>query len=170
MNTFKHTQPASSARINISLNLMMGLVSVFTLAGCSTPLTANNYSRSDVRIVQEVDYGTILNVRPVSIDGTNSGQGSATGALIGGIGGSNFGTGNMNVLSTAGGALIGSVAGVGLEEHVTRARGVELVIELKSGRRVALVQEDSKPAFFVGQKVRIMGIAGSARVTPDEGM
>lgn len=172
-NNFHHRQylghiMKQSHVIYKGIQLVLGSVTVMMIAACSTPLTSNHYTRNDVRMVQDVDYGRVIGLREVIIDGTNSGQGAATGALMGGLGGSTLGTGNANILTTAGGALLGSVAGGGLEEMVTRVQGVELIVELNSGRRIAVVQEGRVSFFSVGQKVRVMSIGGSARVTPDE--
>ena len=144
--------------------------SAVLLMGCTTPLTSSNFSRSEARIIQEVDYGLVVGARSVIIDGTSTGQGSGTGTIVGGLGGSTIGTGNMNILATAGGALFGSVAGGGLEERVTRASGVELIIKLDStGKKIAFVQEVSVPPLLVGQRIRMTsGGGGVTRVIADD--
>lgn len=152
------------------IKLVVAAIMVGSLTACSTALTANNYNPSEARIVQEVSYGKIVSMRFVTIDGTNSGQGVATGGLAGAIAGSTYGTGNVNVLATAAGGLLGSVFGQGAEEAVTRKNGVELIIALSDGRTVALVQEVSQNTIFeIGQRVRLMASGSSTRVTPDSG-
>lgn len=144
------------------------LAATTVLCACMTPLTANNYNPAEARTVQEVSFGKVIGMRQVAIDGINTGQGIATGGLAGAIAGSTYGTGNVNVLATAGGGLLGSVLGQGAEELVTRKNGVELIIALDGGRIVVVVQEQSKNTVFeMGQRVRLMVSGSATRVIPD---
>ena len=82
-----------------------------------------------------------MSLREVELKGKNSGVGIGAGAIAGGIGGSFLGGGNRaSALGALGGAVIGGIAGLMAEEAATSGRGVELLIELDSGRTVAVVQ------------------------------
>ncbi|MGL4766757.1 MAG: hypothetical protein ACRCV6_01545 [Formosimonas sp.] len=136
--------------------------------GCATSLTQDNYSRADTRVIQEVDYGSIIHVRAVIIDGNNTGQVATTGSMAGSLGGFQIGSGNAAIFSSLSGSLIGSVTGEMFEEHVSRKKGVELVVQLSNGRTIAIVQEGNATQFPVGQKVRVMSIGQNARVVRDD--
>ncbi|MGB0957120.1 MAG: hypothetical protein ACPGUF_01505 [Litorivicinus sp.] len=56
------------------------LVSTLVLAGCATSLKGDVYSRDEARAVGTVQYGTINEVRPVIIEGTQTGAGAAAGS------------------------------------------------------------------------------------------
>ena len=72
----------------ISRVLMISLVG-FTLAGCvnNDSLSGDVYSASEAKQVQRVTYGTIVNVRPVQIQGgdDNNAIGAIGGAVLGGF-------------------------------------------------------------------------------------
>jgi len=98
----------------ISRVLMISLVG-FTLAGCvnNDSLSGDVYSASEAKQVQRVTYGTIVNVRPVQIQGgdDNNAIGAIGGAVLGGFLGNTIGGGTGRSLATAAGAVAGGVAG-----------------------------------------------------------
>ena len=53
--------------------LIVLLLSVTTgLAGCASNLSGDSYSRSEARRAQQVEYGEIISLRPVQIEGTKT--------------------------------------------------------------------------------------------------
>lgn len=138
------------------------------LIGCVAGLQGNTYSRSEARKIQEVEQGTIVGVNPVIIEGQRSGVGQLPGAIIGGIAGSSVGEGKgqqiVSILGAVGGAVVGSV----IEENVTRSQGLELTIEMASGRTLSIVQQvESVNEFRLGQRVRVATQGQLARVSPE---
>ena len=139
------------------------------LIGCVSGLQGSTYSRSEARKVQDVQHGTIIGVNAVVIEGQqSSGAGQLPGAIIGGVAGSSIGEGKgqqiFSILGVVGGAVLGSV----LEENVTRAQGLELTIEMSSGRTLSIVQEvESINEFRQGQRVRVLTQGQLARVSPE---
>jgi len=71
--------------------LLLSFVTV--LSGCASNLSGDSYSRSEARRAQQVEYGEIISLRPVQIEGTKSPVGAGAGAVVGGIGGSTLGGG-----------------------------------------------------------------------------
>ena len=135
------------------------------LAGCASNLSGDTYSRSDVRSVQQVQYGEIVTLRPVQIEGTKTPIGAGAGAVAGGIAGSTVGGGKGSAIMAVIGAVAGGVAGAAVEEGVTRSQGVEITVRLENGKTVAIVQALSpNEKFVVGDQVRVMTNGSTSRV------
>lgn len=140
-------------------------VMAFTSTACVSNLKGDTYSRDEARRAQEVNYGTVQNVRLVVIEGTKSNVGTAAGGVIGGIAGSTVGDGTGSALGTAVGAVIGGLFGAAAEEGMTRQQGVEVTVQMEDGRLLAVVQGQSEENFVVGERVRVIGSYGNLRVT-----
>ena len=147
-------------------NLILLFVIITTgLAGCASNLSGDTYSRSEVRTAQQVEYGEIITLRPVQIEGTKTPVGAGAGAAVGGIAGSSMGGGKGSYIMTVIGAVAGGMAGAAVEEGVTRSQGVEITVRLDSGRVLAIVQGLSPhEEFSVGDQVRVLSRGGTSRV------
>ena len=64
------------------------------------------------------------------------------------------------------GSIVGSRVGSEIGNAVSQKDGVELVIELKSGRVVSIIQEKSEFNYAINQDVRIIRRNGKSRVIP----
>jgi outer membrane lipoprotein SlyB len=135
------------------------------LVGCASGRGGSDYERAETRRAYEVKMGVVVGVRPVKIEGTESGVGAASGSVIGGIAGSTAGRGRGSVVGAVLGAVVGGIAGAATEEAVTRQNGVEVTVRLDSGRTIALVQTDKGEQFMVGERVRVLESGRQARVT-----
>jgi outer membrane lipoprotein SlyB len=146
--------------------LLASALMIATLSGCVSSQTSDVYSREDARRPQIVNSGTVLALRPVTIEGTHSLIGTGVGALIGGIAGSTVGGGKGRYLGAIAGAGLGGVAGNFGEERLTRQNGVEITVREDSGLARAYVQAvDTNQIFRVGDRVRIMTVNGQTRVS-----
>ena len=147
------------------------LVACFTtlsllLGGCASSLTGDSYSRDEARRVQTVRMGTIESLRPVKIEGTKTPIGAGAGAVVGGIGGSGLGGGRGSAVLAVVGAVAGGLLGAAAEEGLTRTQGVEITVREDDGTMRAYVQEvEPNQVFRVGERVRIMTVNGTSRVT-----
>ncbi len=142
---------------------MSGLLTVLT--GCVSNLSGESYSRNEVRQLQTVKMGTIIDVRPVQIEGTKSGVGAIAGAAAGGIAGSTVGGGRGSDIAAIAGAVAGGLIGGKAEEAYTRSQGVQLTVELYDGSYVSVVQQVSPNVHFQpGDRVRILTQNGTSRV------
>ena len=138
------------------------------LTGCVSGLQGSTYSRSEARQVQEVEFGTVLSTNPVVIEGKQSGAGQLPGAIIGGVAGSSVGEGKGQQIFTILGAVGGAVVGSMIEEQTTRTQGLELTINMDSGKTLSIVQEvDNVNVFREGQRVRVLTQGALARVSPE---
>ncbi|MGN8261428.1 glycine zipper 2TM domain-containing protein [Pseudomonas sp. SMSB3] len=147
------------------------LVATFTtasllLGGCASSLTGDSYSRDEARRVQTVRMGTIESLRPVKIEGTKTPIGGGAGAIVGGVAGSAVGGGRGSVVAAVIGALAGGLAGSAAEEGITRTQGVEITVREDDGSMRSYVQAVQENEIFrVGERVRIMTVDGTSRVT-----
>ncbi|MGX5220373.1 MULTISPECIES: glycine zipper 2TM domain-containing protein [Pseudomonas] len=137
------------------------------LGGCQSSLTGDTYSRDEARQVQTVRLGTIESLRPVKIEGTKTPVGAGAGAVVGGVAGSTIGGGRGSAVAAVIGAVAGGLLGAATEEGLTRTQGVEITVREDDGSMRAYVQEvEENQVFRVGQRVRIMTVNGTSRVSP----
>lgn len=150
-------------KVRRGISTLLVSFAVFGLSGCMPKLDSKTYSRDETRNIQNVTLGTILNLRPVKIDGSRSGVGAGSGALAGAAGGAAGGHSVGDAAGAVVGAVIGAVAG-GLigsvtEEGFTRTEGVEMIIQQDGtdGRLISIVQEvDPNQVIRVGDRVYII--------------
>lgn len=134
------------------------------LAGCATSQSGSSYTPAQAQREMTVRMGVVESVRLVTISGTQSGAGSATGAVLGGLAGSSLSKGSRR--SAAGaviGAVGGAVAGHALEEGVTKKQGLEITVRYDNGTLGAITQEADE-SFNVGDRVRVLSGGGVTRV------
>lgn len=147
------------------------LVASFTtmsllLGGCASNLSGDSYSRDEARRVQTVRMGTIESLRPVKIEGTKTPIGGGAGAVVGGVAGSAIGGGRGSIVAAVIGAVAGGLAGSAAEEGLTRTQGVEVTVREDDGSMRAYVQQVQENEIFrVGERVRIVTVNGTSRVT-----
>lgn len=144
--------------------ILLAALSAVTLTGCPASLSGGAYSREQARQAQEVQMGRVEAVREVTIEGTKSAIGPATGAIVGGVAGSNIGKGKGAIVGTTLGAVAGGIAGAAIEEGVTRQKGYEITVKLDNGRTIAVTQAADEE-FRPGDRVRVLTGGGVTRVT-----
>lgn len=136
------------------------------LGGCASSLTGDTYTRDEARSVQTVRMGTIESLRPVKIEGTKTPIGAGAGAVVGGVAGSGVGGGRGSAVAAVIGAVAGGLLGAAAEEGMTRTQGVEITVREDDGSMRAYVQEvEENQIFRVGERVRIMSVNGTSRVS-----
>jgi outer membrane lipoprotein SlyB len=154
--------------MKIHLLLALTISSILFLGGCATGgLTGDSYTREDARKVQEVQFGNVISVRPVVIEGNREGiVGSLGGGVIGGIVGSSIGDGSGRALASVIGAIAGGIAGQTVQEKATRKQGQEVSVRMESGKTISVVQEVADEKFFqAGERVRLLELNGVTRIT-----
>ena len=141
-----------------------------TLAGCvnDSSLSGDVYSASEAKQVQNVTYGTVVNARPVQIQGgeENNVMGAIGGAELGGFLGNTIGGGSGRSLATAAGAVAGGVAGQSATGALNRTQGVELEIRRDDGSTIMVVQKQGDTKFSAGQRVAMASNGRSITVSP----
>ena len=132
--------------------------------GCAYHAGAGDYRGYQVMGEQSVRFGVVDSVRPVRINPRETGVGTAGGAVLGGIAGSNVGGGSGQVAGAVGGAILGGILGQNIEASANEHQGIEITVHLDAGKYIAVVQEADE-AFRPGDRVRILTGRGTTRVT-----
>lgn len=142
-------------------------LAILTLAGCANQSASSGvYTYDQAQRQQNVVYGTILALRPVTIQSDRpSGVGMVAGGAIGGVAGNSIGGGRGRTLTTIGGALLGGLAGNAIENQVSKTRGIEITVKLDSGATKVIAQADDQ-VLQNGQRVQVISGNGPTRVVP----
>ena len=143
--------------------LIAAIAGVGSLAGCvvANPNTVNAY---DAQRMSTVVDATVLSVRPVTLQGRDTGVGTVSGAVIGGIAGSNVGGPRTGGIVGIAGAVVGGLIGNAVERDATQQQGVEILVQLKNGDRRSVVQGVQGDNFAVGDPVIMVTTGGRTRV------
>lgn len=148
--------PATAVRILAAAALM-------ALAACTTT-SPDVVSRQDAQRLTSVQDAVVLSTRPVVVDGTQSGIGATSGAVVGGIAGSSVGGSREAVAVGVIGAVVGGVIGNVTERMATREDALEILLQLRSGERRAVVQAKGSENFAPGDAVLLVSTGGRVRV------
>ena len=135
-----------------------------TLAGCATS-SPDVVSRSDAQRMSNVIDATVLSTRPVTVDGSQSGAGAMAGGVVGGIAGSSVGGRRDSAVAGVLGAVAGAMLGNVIERTGTREESLEIMVQLRSGERRAIVQAKGGENFLPGDPVIIVTTGSKVRVT-----
>jgi outer membrane lipoprotein SlyB len=145
----------------IRTTLALALVAALGACATSSPDVIN---RNDAQRMSTVLDGVILSVRPVTVDGSQSGAGAAAGGVVGAIAGSSVGgrreSGAIGII----GAVVGGVVGNAVERTATREDALEIMVQLRSGERRAIVQAKGSESLNAGDSVIIVTTGGRVRV------
>lgn len=154
----------------ILLSCVLVIASVL-VTGCTPDIGGQDYSVGDSGNFSETLYGTIVSMRPVSIDnrdpkdqgkpGTGASAGMATGAILG----SQVGGGRGRVVGLGLGALGGAVAGNFIENKLSKQQGFEYTIKLDDGRTISVAQ-GKEPTLSASQRVMVIIGSERTRVVP----
>jgi outer membrane lipoprotein SlyB len=143
---------------------LASMLVIASLAACTTT-SPDVISKNDANRMATVIDGTVLSLRPVTVDGSQSGVGAAAGGVIGGVAGSSVGGKRESVAVGVLGAVAGAVVGNAVERMGTREDAVEILVQLKSGERRAIVQAKAGETLAPGDAVVIVTTGGKVRVT-----
>lgn len=140
------------------------LAAVGLLAACSTT-SPDVIKPGDAQRLSTVSDAVVLNVRPVTVEGSQSGLGGATGAVVGGIGGSAVsGHSKTAAVGAVVGAVVGGVVGNAAERFGTREDALEILLQFPNGERRAIVQAKGSETFNPGDAVILVTTGGKTRV------
>jgi outer membrane lipoprotein SlyB len=154
----------------LSARLAVGafaLSAVALVSGCAKPsASANVYNYNQTQRDQIVRNGTVINVRPITIQSDQtSGGGAIAGGAVGGVAGSAVGGGTGRTLAIIGGAILGALAGNAIEDKMDRKDGLEISVRLDNGETRVIAQEADLP-IMLNQRVQVISGAGPTRVVP----
>lgn len=134
--------------------------------GGPVDLSNRGYTRGEARVVGQVMEGEVVSSRPVRLEASGAARtiGATTGGAIGGIAASEVGKGNGRTVATILGGIVGAVAGDMVAQTVADTRGVEILVRLKDGRLIAVVQEEAGDSFAQGEPVYLISTGQGTRV------
>lgn len=142
----------------------VGLCLAAVLSACSTT-SPDVIKPGDAQRLSQVSDAVVLGVRPVTVEGSQSGLGAAAGAVVGGIGGSMASSHNPTSAAVGVvGAVVGGVVGNAAERFGTRESAIEILLQMPNGERRAIVQAAGSETFLPGDAVILVTTAGKTRV------
>lgn len=151
-------------QLGIALALVAGL------GACARSLPPDNLTTRQVGEVSQVERGTVLQARAVTVERSpeDRGVGTVAGAGIGGVAGSAIGGDiRFNAIGAIAGAVIGGIIGNAIEEEVSTQTGIEYVVELDQGGIITVVQGDDSLLSPGSRVLLIEDYSGGARLVPD---
>jgi outer membrane lipoprotein SlyB len=143
--------------------MVASIAALGSLAACQTanPDVVNRY---DAQRMSSVQDATVLSLRPVTLQGRDTGVGTIGGAVIGGIAGSNVGGPRTGGIVGIAGAIVGGLVGNAVERDATQQQAVEILVQLKNGERRSIVQGLGSDTFAAGDPVIMVTTGGRTRV------
>lgn len=144
--------------------ILIAAAAALSLAACSTT-SPDVIQRGDAQRLSQVQDATVLSVRPVTVDGTQSGIGGTSGAVIGGVAGSSVGGRREGIAIGVLGAVAGAVVGNAVERGATKEDAVEILLQLRNGERRAVVQAKGNETLNPGDAVILVTTGGKTRVS-----
>lgn len=143
--------------------ILAAIAVVGLVAGCSTT-SPDIIQRGDAQRLSQVQDATVLSIRAVTVDGSQSGAGAATGAVVGGVAGSTVGGNKTGAVVGVLGAVAGAVVGNTVERFTTKEDAVEVLIQMRNGDRRAIVQAKGNETLQAGDPVILVTTGGKTRV------
>jgi len=131
----------------------LAVVTAAALTGCANRgMSSHTFPSSGTQTIWNVEYGEVVDVRPVAVEG----EISLLGILVGSAVGSAIGS-EVSDSRNAGtvGAIAGAVAGGAIEQATTAMNAQQITVDLDSGSTVAIVQDD-EDQFESGERVRVL--------------
>ncbi|CAM3714209.1 glycine zipper 2TM domain-containing protein [Roseateles saccharophilus] len=142
----------------------LSVVAALVLSACSTT-SPDVVQRGDAQRLSQVQDATVLNVRPVTVDGSQSGVGGVAGGVTGAIAGSTVGGRREGQVAGVLGAVAGAVIGNAIERSATREDALEIIVQLRNGERRSVIQAKGAETFNAGDPVILVTTGGKTRVT-----
>lgn len=143
---------------------LLAALAVAALAACSTT-SPDVIQKGDAQRLSQVQDATVLSVRPVVVEGNQSGVGAAAGGIAGGVAGSTVGGHRERAVVGVLGAVAGAVVGNAVERYGTREEAVEILVQLRNGERRAIVQAKGNETLQPGDAVILVSTGGKTRVS-----
>ncbi|WP_321488111.1 glycine zipper 2TM domain-containing protein [uncultured Hyphomonas sp.] len=112
-----------------------------SLAGCASTQGVNTVSPGALGQSSRVYQGTVMSVREVTVKPKQSMIGTAAGAVLGGLAGSELGGGDKAQTAGAiGGAVLGGMAGNAAGKAVGTGKAFAYVVRFSSGETQEIIQ------------------------------
>lgn len=145
------------------------LISLLTLSACGTP-SQNVYDFREAGRSVIVVFGTVVDVRPITIKGENTGTGAALAGVGGAAAGAQMGNGSGQIAGAAAGAIVGIAAGAVAEQALQNKEGREYTVVTEGGRTITIAQyfKPDEPIIQNGERVMVQTSGSYQRILPAE--
>ncbi|MCV2349983.1 glycine zipper 2TM domain-containing protein [Paucibacter sp. Y2R2-4] len=143
--------------------LAASVLAVAMLSACSTS-NPDVIQRNEAQRMSQVQDATLLSVRAVTVDGSQSGVGAVAGGVVGAVAGSNVGGRTEGQIAGVLVGLAGAAVGNAIERNVTKEEAVEMLVQLRNGERRAIVQAKGSEVLTPGEAVILVTTGGKTRV------
>jgi outer membrane lipoprotein SlyB len=143
--------------------LAASILAIAALSACSTS-SPDVIQRNDAQRMSQVQDATLLSVRAVTVDGSQSGVGAVAGGVVGAVAGSNVGGRTEGQIAGVLVGLAGAAVGNAIERNVTKEEAVEMLVQLRNGERRAIVQAKGSEVLTPGEAVILVTTGGKTRV------
>jgi|Transcript_13043 outer membrane lipoprotein SlyB len=140
------------------------LAAAVALSACSTT-SPDVVQRGDAQRLSQVQDATVLSVRPVTVDGSQSGVGAVAGGAVGAIAGGSVGGRREGQVVGVLGAVAGAVVGNAIERSATKEEALEIIVQLRNGERRSVIQAKGSESFSGGEAVVLITTGGKTRIT-----
>ena len=147
------------------IQIFAAMMAALMLQACASSLSGDSYTRAEARKAQETREGVVVRIRSVKIEGEKGELGAIAGTVAGAVLGSQVGGGTGRVVAGVVGGIAGGVAGSSIQKAATSANGIEITVQLNSGKEIVIVQEGRLGDFQVGERVYVVSSGSNARVT-----
>ena len=146
------------------MRVVLSALVLASLTACAThnPDVIHPY---EAQRMSHLSDATVLSVRPVTIDGVQSGLGAGVGAMAGSVAAANAASYHNAWAAGLLGAVLGGVIGNAMERGATQQNGVELLLQMRNGERRSIVQANGNEGWAVGEPVVLVTTGGRTRVT-----
>ncbi len=139
------------------------VVAALVLSACSTT-SPDVVQRDQAQRMSQVQDATVLSVRSVTVDGSQSGIGGVAGGVTGAIAGSSVGGRRDSQVVGVLGAVAGAVIGNAVERAATKEDALEIILQLRNGERRSVIQAKGNENFNPGDPVILVTTGGKTRV------
>lgn len=132
-------------------------IAILSLSACAQTPGQNTYSDTEAGKVRKVEFGKVVDIRPIKIQAENTGGGALAGGLAGAGIGTQIGEGDGNGAAIIVGALAGMMAGAAAENAIGNKDGFDITVTLRDGETVTVSQYFNKDdeRLKVGQRVMV---------------
>jgi outer membrane lipoprotein SlyB len=143
--------------------LIAATVVILSACATSNPDVVQYRDAQHMSIIQDA---TILSVRPVTVDGSQSGVGVVAGGMVGSVAGGGVG-GNWRDRQAGGviGMIAGALIGNAIERNATRQEAYEILVQLRNGERRSVIQGRGEESLNPGDAVILTTTGNKTRVS-----
>jgi len=140
--------------------IIVKVIAVFLMVNACTTTNPTKVSGDDAQKILATQFGTVVDVQPVTIRGKGSDWGAAAGAIIGGLAGNLVEDGKYREILIATGAIVGGVVGYYAPVKLGEHNGFQYVISIDDKTRpLTLIQgaiDKKDKGFEIGQRITIV--------------